>query len=112
MKAHLSVSVCLQFRSRRSSARCVLPERCVTVFVLTLLYTHMLAWQPDTHSWSWMEQAYVKKQKTKTNTIYQRTGRLGDIAEEYTHHVTATITQDGPIRSLVLQHVFLIVLYF
>lgn len=54
----------LQFRSRRSSARCVWRERCVTASVLTLLYTHTLAWQPDTHSWSWMEPAYVKKKNT------------------------------------------------
>lgn len=28
--------------------------------VPTPLYTHMLAWQLDTHSWSWMEPVYVR----------------------------------------------------
>lgn len=52
--------LCLQFRSQRSSAWCVLLERCVMVSGLTLLYTHMLAWQQGTRSWSLMEPVCVK----------------------------------------------------
>lgn len=77
------------------------------VCAYTALHTH--ARMAAGHTLLVMDGASVCK---KTNTIYQRTGRLGDIAEEYTHHVTATITQDGPIQRLVLQHVFPIVLYF
>lgn len=55
----------------------------MTASVLTLLYTHMLAWQPDTHSWSWTEAAYV------------HVGRLGDTVEKHTHSVAITFIQDG-----------------
>lgn len=64
------LSLALQFRSRRSSARCVWRQRCVTASVLTPLCTHTLAWQPDTHSWSRMEPVYVL------------------IPQKHTHHVT------------------------
>lgn len=53
--------LCLQFRSQRSSAWCVLLERCVMVSALTLLYTHMPAWQQGTQSWSLMEPVCVKQ---------------------------------------------------
>lgn len=64
------LSLVLQFRSRRSSARRVWRERCVTASVLTPLCTHTLAWQPDTHSWSRMAPVYVM------------------IPQKHTHHVT------------------------
>lgn len=62
------LSLVLQFRSRRSSARCVWRERCVTASVLTPLCTHTLAWQPDTHSWSRMAPVYVMIPQKHTHT--------------------------------------------
>lgn len=64
----VSVSV-LQFRSRRSSARRAWRDRCVTASVRTPLCTHTLAWQPDTHSWSWTEPAYVILAKNWTSVL-------------------------------------------
>lgn len=56
----LYIMLCLQFRSQRSSALCVLREHCVTVSALTLLYIHMLTWQQGTQSWFLMEPVCVK----------------------------------------------------